>query len=929
MAGEKVVSIAYKGSSESAEAAARRVAVANEKAAADSEKAAAASAKAQTASAEKAASAQEASVLKVGKSIGSLKGGLSSAFQGLSSLGGTQVFAAAAAFTGITAAAKDFIEAGRAYNQAGRVTEAAIVSTGSAANVTAGQVQALASKMSVLTGVTDATIEASENVLLRFTKVQNAAGAGNDIFTRTTKSALDLSAAFGIDLPSATKILGKALDDPVAGMGRLRLAGIVLDAQQKQSIKTFESQGNIVAAQKVILDQVSQSFGGAAKASADAFSILGAQIQHVKEELGQDLIPVVTGYVREASDAASVTGALSSKFTILGKSMHLPVSPKDLFGDLIKSVPGLGAIDVIPHIMGESGKAIDYVAQANDGLAKAQLKLNEDVAKGHQPQAQLKKDADDVASAQAKVQAITQGVNSALGLNATKTSSAAASADVAKFAYLGLADSVKNAADALTALSSSAFAPIQAQISVDTSQTNVQSALDALNHPDAGSSSSGSGSTDTAASKILDQADKQNTLTQAKEDAISASKNLTDAEKAYSDTLNGVSASSKAAKDAQTALTQAQDASKSSTLDLIDAQRNLADAKTAAANAGHSAQEGAQGASLNLASAQLDVKDAQQALVIARETGDSETIQRAQIALGQAQLQVAQATDANTAAQKQLGEVGKKNSVENENVKRAQIAVTEAQVNQKQSVDALTAAQLLLNETLHGFPLSSQEAQTAQQNLQSAQDQSRDSVLSLIRAQDDLDGKLTASSGAANAGKKLDSLTTRIDNAKTAILELATNAGQADLLAGHSFGHSILVEMGVLQGYAAANPLLANVFGQALTTLSNDFALNLAQIQGHQGTTGSNQTSAQRKALGFAKGGVVPGPIGAPVAAIVHGGETIVPPSSLRGSKPFKTGGDVYNSYNITIHATDGDDVVRKIQAWERKNGRPVSQPRR
>lgn len=36
--------------------------------------------------------------------------------------------------------------------------------------------------------------------------------------------------------------------------------------------------------------------------------------------------------------------------------------------------------------------------------------------------------------------------------------------------------------------------------------------------------------------------------------------------------------------------------------------------------------------------------------------------------------------------------------------------------------------------------------------------------------------------------------------------------------------------------------------------------------------------------LGFAEGGVVPGPLGAPVPAIVHGGETIIPPSGFLSS---------------------------------------------
>ena len=55
--------------------------------------------------------------------------------------------------------------------------------------------------------------------------------------------------------------------------------------------------------------------------------------------------------------------------------------------------------------------------------------------------------------------------------------------------------------------------------------------------------------------------------------------------------------------------------------------------------------------------------------------------------------------------------------------------------------------------------------------------------------------------------------------------------------------------------------------------------------------------------LGFAQGGIVPGPIGKPTLAVVHGGETITPPGE---SKVF--------SPSITINATISSDYdVRRL----------------
>ena len=59
--------------------------------------------------------------------------------------------------------------------------------------------------------------------------------------------------------------------------------------------------------------------------------------------------------------------------------------------------------------------------------------------------------------------------------------------------------------------------------------------------------------------------------------------------------------------------------------------------------------------------------------------------------------------------------------------------------------------------------------------------------------------------------------------------------------------------------------------------------------------------------LGFAEGGVVPGPKGAPVPALVHGGETIIPPGdSAQGNQQIVQ--------NITINASIGSDYdVRRL----------------
>lgn len=58
--------------------------------------------------------------------------------------------------------------------------------------------------------------------------------------------------------------------------------------------------------------------------------------------------------------------------------------------------------------------------------------------------------------------------------------------------------------------------------------------------------------------------------------------------------------------------------------------------------------------------------------------------------------------------------------------------------------------------------------------------------------------------------------------------------------------------------------------------------------------------------LGFAEGGVVPGPVGAPVPAVVHGGEMIIPPG--------KTAGNVFNFNFAGAYIGDKNQFISEIK---------------
>ena len=213
---------------------------------------------------------------------------------------------AAAIFAGAFVAKQvfDFAKTGLAAAQeAAKVsaqTEAVIKSTGGAANVTAGQIDALAGSISRKTGIEDDSIKSAQNLMLTFTNVQNRVGEGNDIFNRATMAMVDMGAAMGTDAKGSAIQLGKALNDPVAGISALTRVGVTFSEGQKNVIEDLVKTGDVAGAQKVILDELGKEFGGSAEAQATAAGKFKNAIGELQESVGRLLLPAIEGLARAA-----------------------------------------------------------------------------------------------------------------------------------------------------------------------------------------------------------------------------------------------------------------------------------------------------------------------------------------------------------------------------------------------------------------------------------------------------------------------------------------------------------------------------------------------------------------------------------------------------------------------------------------------------
>jgi hypothetical protein len=229
-----------------------------------------------------------------GKRVQSKLGG---AFKSVAALGGALLAGAA-----VGSFLKGAVDEAREAAKIGRLTENTIKVTGQAANVTAKQVEALATSLSNKAGVDDELIQTGANLILTFKNVRNEVGEGANVFDRATAGAVDLSAAGFGSVESASVMLGKALNDPLKGLTALGRAGVTFTQQQKDQIKTLVESGDVLGAQKVILQELESQVGGSAEAMADPWDRMSVVWGNIQEQLGTALLPVLSSVASWLSD---------------------------------------------------------------------------------------------------------------------------------------------------------------------------------------------------------------------------------------------------------------------------------------------------------------------------------------------------------------------------------------------------------------------------------------------------------------------------------------------------------------------------------------------------------------------------------------------------------------------------------------------------
>jgi len=169
-------------------------------------------------------------------------------------------------------------------------------------------VVAYAEQIEKMSGIEMESVQSGQNLLLTYGNIRNELGSGNDIFNQATSLMTDLSVATGKDMPAAATLLGKALNNPIAGLSALQKVGVAFTDQQKEQIKTLVESGNVMGAQKIILAELTKEFGGSAKAFGETTAGQVAKLTNtfgdLSEELLADVLPAINDVVEFLADAA-------------------------------------------------------------------------------------------------------------------------------------------------------------------------------------------------------------------------------------------------------------------------------------------------------------------------------------------------------------------------------------------------------------------------------------------------------------------------------------------------------------------------------------------------------------------------------------------------------------------------------------------------
>lgn len=245
-------------------------------------------------------------------------------------------------------------------------TESMLASLGDTAVTTADHIGYISQQIMEYSGFSDEAVQSGANTLLMFDNINN-----QGTFDRALNASADLARRLGTDVPQAARMLGIALQDPEAGMNRLRRAGVVLTDGQKETISAMMETGDVAGAQGVIFDALEGKIGNLAEAYGQTLpgqiDRTNEAIDEHKEKIGEDIAP---WYERALAGVGNMVSGLA------GGTKGL----QDSFAAGEGAMRGMGTVvGELPAALQPAEGALSEVAGAADDAAGSISHLDERV----------------------------------------------------------------------------------------------------------------------------------------------------------------------------------------------------------------------------------------------------------------------------------------------------------------------------------------------------------------------------------------------------------------------------------------------------------------------------------------------------------------------------------------------------------------------
>ena len=312
---------------------------------------------------------------RASQSIAAIQGPLGPVAGRITSLGtiignvGLKVAALTVGFAALTFAVRGMVGTISRAEQQFLKLEAILKATGSAAGLTLEEIEDLAREIGVNTLASTQKVRDAAGILLTFKSISG------DTFKTALRLTQDLAEVGFGDVKQGAIQLGKALEEPIVGLGALRRVGVSFTESQKEVIKVLAMTGRKAEAQDIILKALNDQVGNSGKKAAEG---LAGAIDSVVEKFTMFIEESKTGRIIVDGLTASLN-ALAGFFGDFEKSVErLNTENKlvEFIEDTKKKIEELDAgnnfimgLDEVDHVSDEVNRLMGEVAKAEEKLA--------------------------------------------------------------------------------------------------------------------------------------------------------------------------------------------------------------------------------------------------------------------------------------------------------------------------------------------------------------------------------------------------------------------------------------------------------------------------------------------------------------------------------------------------------------------------------